>query len=150
MTKQDEIAAFLNEYVSLPRVTNRHGWTAGHSWASYPPHAAGPTADQLADELLAVAEFRALQLGTWLGTADGQIIAEAIEMVAPPFYRQDIGLLFDALRLAASLQEHEGRRVAGRFALGVLASAGLFTVLAVSGRSTRHAALRQAQDSLIG
>ena len=71
-----------------------------------------PTADELAHELLTDAEFEALQLGTWLNTTNGKVISEAVEMVLPPFYRQDAELLVEALQLAANLRR--GRAGAGR------------------------------------
>jgi hypothetical protein len=78
-------AAFLDAHITLPRVTE---WAVqGYSWLygyyQQPPRL---SAEELAQELLGIAEFRALQLGTWLGTTHGQIIAEAVEVVAPPFY----------------------------------------------------------------
>ena len=42
-------------------------------------------------------------------------------IVTPPFYRQDIELLVDALKPAASMQQREGQEVAGRLALGAIA-----------------------------
>ena len=59
-----------------------------------------------------MAEFRALKLGTWLLTPDGQVLAEAVELVTPPFYRADVELLIDALQIAAKQQHREGRNLA--------------------------------------
>src|SRR6266852_4580374 len=44
-----------------------------------------PLPEELAHELLGLAEFRTLQLGTWLDTTDGQIIAKAVEAVVPAY-----------------------------------------------------------------
>jgi hypothetical protein len=56
-------------------------------WQEWPPITdERTTAEALAKELLGIAEFRALQLGTWLGTTNGEVITEAAEMVAPPFF----------------------------------------------------------------
>jgi hypothetical protein len=88
MTKQEEIAAFLHQHITLPRIVSPY-WAQQQQYLMQPR----PTVEQTANELLQIAEFRALRLGTWLGTVDGQVITEAVEAVAPPFYRQDIELL---------------------------------------------------------
>lgn len=120
-TKQEQIAQFLNERCSFPRCRYRF-----RQWEEWPPIVEErPTAEALAKELLAIAEFRALQLGTWLGTTDGQIITEAVEMVAPPFYRQDIELLVEALKLAAAMQQSQGQDKAFWVGVGFLAAAGI-------------------------
>jgi hypothetical protein len=63
--------------------------------------------------------------GTWLGTENGQVIAEAVEIVSPPFYRQDGKLLVEVLKLAAAMQKSEGEDRAGAVALtAVLTAAG--------------------------
>lgn len=135
MTRQQQIAAFLDQHMTWPRAS---GW-AGHdySWPyDYGWRAPRPTAEDLARELLGMAEFRALQLGTWLGTTDGQIITEAVELVAPPFYEEDIELLVAALEYAARLQHQEGQQVAGRVAVGAAVAAGVVAVgIVVSGRA---------------
>ncbi len=43
-------------------------------------------------------------------------------MAAPPFYRQDIELLVEALKLAASMQATEGQDKAGKVVLEPSAS----------------------------
>lgn len=63
-----------------------------------------------------VAEFRALQLGTWLSTPDGRLLVEAVELVTPPFYRADVELLVEALQIAAKEQQNQVRK---DLALGV-------------------------------
>jgi hypothetical protein len=126
MTKQEKLAAFLDAQIAFPRVTGPY-WHA----SAYPYRYLAqqrPTAEQLAEELLGFAEFRALQLGTWLGTADGQVIAEAVEMLAPPLYREDAELLVAALNYAAELQWREGQKIAGRVALGAIGAALLVGV----------------------
>ena len=130
MTKQEQIAAFLDQHITLPRVPVSYGlWGNAYPWArsyQYPYVAAQrPTVDHVARELLGITEFRALQLGTWLGTTDGQVIAQAVESVTPPFYRRDIELLVAALQHAATLQQQEGQQAAGRFALGAIGVAGV-------------------------
>jgi len=137
MTKQEQIAAFLDAHITLPRVTERaaqgYSWLYGYDYQQ-PPR---PSAEELAQELLGIAEFRALQLGTWLGTTHGQIIAEAVEMVAPPFYDEDIEMLISGLQHAAKLQQQEGQRAAGRFALGTVCAAA---VVAAGIATSRRAA----------
>jgi hypothetical protein len=137
VTKQEQIAEFLGRSITLPRAP--YGWT-GQRWQGYPHLYQGPrpTPDQVAQELLAIPEFRALQLGTWLGTTKGEIIAEAVEMVAPPFYREDVELLVDGLKLAAQLQATEGQEKAGQVALGVICVAAVIA-LGLSGGESRAA-----------
>lgn len=104
----------------LPRYMPRAAW----------PTADRPTAQQLAEELLADAEFAAFGLGTWLGTDQGALAAQAIELVSPPFLRADEQLLREALLIAARMQAAGKRRAAlgtlglGAVAAGVLLAAG--------------------------
>lgn len=126
MTKQEQIAQFLDQHITLPRAAAPYAW-AGHPWIPgvYPMQRARPTYEQVANELLGIAEFRALQLGTWLGTTDGQVITEAVEMVTPPFYREDVELLVEGLKLAAQLQALKSQDKAGKIALGVIGVAAV-------------------------
>jgi hypothetical protein len=122
MTDPERITQFINAHVTLPRAVH----PLGGSYIVATPHQPGarcPNPEQLAQEFLGLAEFRALQLGTWLGTTDGQAITKAVEMVTPPLYRQDIQLLVAALTCAARLQQREGQRLAGVVALGAVAVA---------------------------
>jgi hypothetical protein len=129
MTKQQEIAQFLDQHITLPRVASPFGWSGQQWWAQPSPYLRQrPTHQQIARELLAIPEFRALQLGTWLGTTDGQIIAEAVELVTPSFYREDVELLVNALQLAAQLQSQEGQEKAGMMALGALGVAAVVAI----------------------
>jgi len=146
MTRQEQIAAFLDRHITLPRAPIPYGpWGVAYPWAQscrYPyvltPR---PTVEQAAHELLGLAEFRALQLGTWLGTTDGKVIAEAVETVTPPFYRQDVELLVAALQHAVALQQQEGQQAAGRYALGALGVAGVVALaIAASGSGSGQAA----------
>jgi hypothetical protein len=81
---------------------------------SYPMHAAPiasqHTADDVAEWLLADAEFRALKLGNWLSTPDGELVMTAIGMLAPAPYAQDAQLLAEALQLAARRQQDDARK----------------------------------------
>jgi len=93
-----------------------------------------PTPEEIGRWFLQDAEFRALELGTWLGTTNGEVIAGAVENFLPPLYREDAKLLVDALKFAADLQQTEGREVAGKWALG---SIGVFVLVAL-GINARH------------
>ena len=124
MSRQEQLAAFLNQHVTFPRPPSVLATGLYPApWRS--PQPSRPSADELARQLLEVAEFRALQLGTWLGTSDGQIFAEAIEMVLPPFYCADAELLIDALQIAAREERHRERR---NLALGV----GVLALIAIA------------------
>lgn len=117
-TRQKQIAAFLEGYFTGLRRRHR---VLGEDWMWQRQERA--TAKAIAEELIKVAEFRALRLGTWLGTENGQVMAEAVEMVSPPFYRQDEELLVVALKLAAAMQKSEGENRAGAVALTAVISA---------------------------
>lgn len=117
--RQRQLTEFLDQHVNLPRRV------AGRAFAWHPP-TDRPTAVELAGQLLAIAEFRVLGLGTWLGTPDGEFFTAAVEAVSPPFYRQDEELIVEALKLAAKMQSGN-RRAAGALALGA-AVAGIFLI----------------------
>jgi hypothetical protein len=76
-----------------------------------------PAAQQLAQAFLEDAEFRSLNLGNWLGTMDGELIAEAVSAVIPPEYSAAFNVAVEGLKLAASLQAKEGRQTAGKVAV---------------------------------
>lgn len=129
--REEQIAAYVRGKPPFPLV------------AAPPPHymklpgygpPQRPTAEEIGRWLLQDAEFRALELGTWLGTTDGEIIASAVESFLPPLYRQDVELLVDALKFAADLQQTEGREVAGAWALGSIVVAGILWLGIKSGR----------------
>ena len=92
-------------------------------WASHPyflrPNPL-PNPEDYARTLLADSEFRALQLGTWLGTTDGEIISCAVAQVIPLPYRPEYGLLVNGLTLAAKLQAQEGQAAAEKVLLVLL------------------------------
>lgn len=139
MTKTEQIAQFVDEYIAWPRVRMSGFEEIRMPWEQ-PEFCVGfqgqrPTLEALVNELLGVAEFRALQLGTWLNTADGQIIVQAVESVSPPFYRQDIELLAAALQYAAEHQQKAGRQKAGRFAIRAVGAAAVLGVLIAASNS---------------
>lgn len=78
---------------------------------------------------MADAEFRTLQLGTWLNRPDGELISAAVVAITPPPYAEDIELLTDALKLAAQAQRSEG---IGRAFLATGAAATLTLLVAAS------------------
>ncbi len=139
MTTQQQIAEFVDTHIVWPRATGAFGlWDADLPWVQ--PYSAvlapRPSVDELARELVGIAECRALQMGTWLGTTDGKVIARAVEMVTPPFYSQDVELLVAALQRAAQLQQEEGQQVAGRNALVAVGAAALIALfIFVAGES---------------
>lgn len=131
MTKQEKLTNLLNERVIWPRmVSPEFSSTMGFPWenrfSNYPDPR--PSVEQLADELLGIAEVRALRLGAWLTTPDGEMIAQAVEAMSPPLYRQDVELLVAALQLAAKRQQLEGQERAGKFAVGAI---GVATAVAI-------------------
>ena len=75
------------------------------------------SAGQVADALLADAEFRALKLGTWLNTPSGELVAAAVMALTAAPFKQDIDLLIEGLQLAAQRQQAEARP---KLAVGLL------------------------------
>jgi hypothetical protein len=119
VTKQEQVASFISNSILVRDRLGRFDFPA-----SGLPDANG-YADQRSVEdfalrLLTMSEFRALQLGAFLRTPDGQIISQAAEMVLPPGYRQQIEFLVAGLQLAARLQQREGEKTAGLVAVSVL------------------------------
>jgi hypothetical protein len=98
-TQRDRLVSYLGRFAADWPRQERFGW--------HPTVASSNTPQQIAEMLLADAEFRALRLGTFLGTPDGRLIAAAVEALTPPPYREDVALLIDALQLAAKTQQKE-------------------------------------------
>jgi hypothetical protein len=101
--QQYELADFLNAHLNLPRDQGIHR-------VSWRVTQRRPTANELAEQFLRLAEFQALRLGTWLSTPEGELLIEAVEMISPPFYRTDIELIVEALQIAAKNRQHRVRR----------------------------------------
>lgn len=136
MTKQEQIAAFIERNVDWPRANASFRevplpWEQSEFICASNNQQTRPTVEGLAMEFLDNSEFLALRLGTLLGTTQGEIIAQAVEMASPPFVREDVELLVDALQVAAKLQN---QRVAGRLALGAIAAAVVVILFASSYR----------------
>lgn len=121
MTSKEEIAKFANEYFAqFPR--------CGVIRMAQDPMSFSrqrPSKERLAEDLLKNAQFRVLQLGTWLGTPDGQLIIDAVELVTPQFFGEDVALISDALILASQAQQRQGMAKAGLSSLCVLAAGAL-------------------------
>jgi len=81
-----------------------------------------PSVAEFGEWLLNNAEYDSLHLGDWLGTTDGQIIADAVGMVIPPMYKPEYNLAIDGLKLAARIQHEQGR---SRFVRGVAKTVGV-------------------------
>lgn len=107
----------------------------GHPWGRTAWQQPLPTVDQFAQGLVADAEFRSLQLGTWLGTTDGEVIETAVGMVIPPIYKPEYELAVDGLKLAARLQQQAGQEMAGKVALSVVGASLLAAGVVALGRS---------------
>ena len=122
MTKQEQITDFLNRYVTnWPRSWGpfRERFYPFGGWRQR------PNAEAVAKEFLGIAEFRELQLGTWLGTTNGEILTAAVEAVVPMFYAEDVELLVDALKIAAEAQQQQGQKKALATAVGAMVVIGL-------------------------
>ena len=131
MATPQQVTEFLVEHVVAgwprqPLYPAYPAYTLAPQYQQYqPPVADGTSPQQLAEYLLASAEFRALRLGTWLQSPDGQLIAEAVEAISPPPLREDIELLVDALTLAAASQQGQSRARAVLAAIFTSVAAGL-------------------------
>lgn len=123
-----QVAGYLDaRFLSWPRASVPTYLAHLQPWA----YRVQPAPSQLAAELLEDAEFRALQLGTWLTTDQGQLIAEAVKMISPPFLRAEEQLIVEALTLAAR-QQSRGNQRAGALALGAVAVCGLLAAMKLS------------------
>jgi hypothetical protein len=105
-------------------------------WNPPAPLATQHTVRNVTDWLLSDAEFKALKLGNWLTTPDGQFFAEAVSMITPAPYAQDIDLLIEALHLAAKLQQEDAR---GKIALAMF---GVGAAALILGAGRAPASLR--------
>jgi hypothetical protein len=130
MAAQEEITEFLNVFIQAwPRDPT---WNNGpFLFRPRPAMAYQTTASEIAQELLAMAEFRALRLGSWLNTPNGELIAAAVEQLTPPPYRMDTDLLIDALQIAARSQQRAEREKA--LGIGVVSAIGAVLVSAARG-----------------
>lgn len=103
-TTQQELAGYVASFTATwPR---HEPWV----WNAQQTMSGSHSAQQVADALLADAEFRALKLGTWLSTPEGELVAAAVTALTPPLYREDAELLIEGLQLAAKQQQAEARK----------------------------------------
>jgi hypothetical protein len=121
-TPQQRITAYLDKFTAQ---WPRHG----RAWYGQQTMASVYSSGQIADTLLADAEFRALRLGTWLSTPTGELLAAAVAALTPPPFQQDAALLIEALQLAAQRQQAEARQ---KIAVGLLGGAALAIALGSS------------------
>jgi hypothetical protein len=86
MTQQEGLTDWLASNIIWPRITsdflNDMFCNRFENFSDCPEPR--PSTWELADELLGIAGFRALQLGTWLATPDGEMLTTAVEAVSPP------------------------------------------------------------------
>jgi hypothetical protein len=130
VAKCSQIADFLRRRVTFAQYVSSYPW--GPMYGHWQPL---PATEQFAKDLLADTEFRSLQLGSWLGTTDGEVITTAVGMVIPPIYKPEFDLAVDGLRLAARLQQQEGLQVAGKVAVSVVGASLITAGLVMIGRS---------------
>jgi hypothetical protein len=104
---QERVADYLASQATVgPHVRAAQN---AYGWLTPPPL---PPAQTLANEFLADTEFRAIQLGTWLNTTEGQIIADAVARVLAPGYQPMFSIIVEALQIAAARQTGRSRRSA--------------------------------------
>jgi hypothetical protein len=129
VVKCNQIADFLRRRITfIPNVY-------GHPWGRTAWQQPLPGVEQFAKDLVADAEFRSLQLGTWLGTTDGEVIETAVGMVIPPIYRPEYDLAVDGLKLVARLQQQAGQEVAGKVAASIVGVSLVAAGVVALGRS---------------
>jgi hypothetical protein len=126
----EEVAQFLEEFVrDWPRDPT---WQGGpFPFRSLPAMAYQISAEELAGQMFESVGFRALRLGSWLSTPDGELMAAAVELLTPPPYEVDAKLLVDALRIAATRQ----RSAVLEKAVGIGVVAAIGAVLLSGSRS---------------
>ncbi len=126
-TQMDRLVAYLAKFIyQWPRRTSPFDFVLPATVSSvFSPQ-------QIAEQLLADAEFKAIKLGTILNTPDGQLLAGAVGALTPPPYDEDIALLVEALQIAAKLQQDAARDVLLK---GAVIALGVTVVAAALGNS---------------
>jgi hypothetical protein len=130
MADKDQLAAFLRGFLPTVPGFSQFG-TPVNPYAFRPLETHyPPAAEELAERLMKQAEFRALGLGAFLSTPDGEMIAAAVgEVITPPF-QPYYTLVVTALQLAAHRQQQHGReRAAGLTGAGMLLTLLLLAIL---------------------
>ena len=123
-SKQQQIIDYLSRHPVFCAYVDNASQIDPLSWPYMMPPVL-PSVEKLTQAMLQDAEFRALRLGSWLGTTDGRAIAEAVRLAIPPQYGAAYNLAVEGLTLAARMQRNEGRQTAGAIALLVLVGAFL-------------------------
>lgn len=122
-TTPEQIARYVRSHPTFAPYAPRDRATllGSGSLANCPPQ----TAAELADELLEDVGFRALELGGFLSTADGELIASGVELALPSADSRVVNLALEALKLAASEQSRLTPLQAGGLVAGGLLLAWL-------------------------
>lgn len=108
MATQADLADFISRRISVGRVqpgTNNYLYFSRWAPPYYGP--ALPTIQQIADDLVADAEFKGLQLGGFLNTPTGEFLEQAVEMIVPKAFSLEFELIVAGLKLAADRQQGE-------------------------------------------
>lgn len=129
MATQQDITNFVNRHFGMPLPPHRWPTLDQIGAPARPPTS---SAEECAQALVQDEEFRALQLGTWLNTPNGEVISAAVQAALPPPYNAEVRVITDGLRLAAEMQRRQGWKTAGGI-FGVGAVVMILTILARSG-----------------
>jgi hypothetical protein len=105
-----QIARYVAEHPAFAPYAPRYGYPAG-SWlrGSRPAQSAAELAEAMVEDV----GFQALQLGGFLMTPDGELIAEGVRMALPSTDRVVFDLAVESLTLAAQKQATISRRQVG-------------------------------------
>jgi hypothetical protein len=129
MADQRQIAHFVRTRVTIGQVQpgGHHLHSFYDPYAVHFPYGAAPlpTAAQAGEDFYRDAEFRALQLGTFLNTPSGEFLEQAVELVVPRLMSPEFELIVGALKYAAARQQGETRSKAA-LAVGGSLLLGLF------------------------
>lgn len=110
MATQQEITSFVTRRFGLPLPAGP--WpTLDHAVAG--PRPPTTSAEDCARALVRDEEFRALQLGTWLNSPDGEVIAAAVQAALPQPYGYEAKVIIEGLQIAAKEQRRQGLKTAG-------------------------------------
>ena len=108
MATQENIADFIGSRVTLGRVQpGLNNYFYFRRWAPRYYGPALPTPQEIANALLADAEFKGLQLGGFLNSPTGEFLEQAVEMVVPRALSPEFGLIVAAVKLASDRQRGE-------------------------------------------
>jgi hypothetical protein len=123
-----QIARYVAEHPVFVPYVPRPGYPAG-IW--HPGSRPALSAAELAEDMAEDVGFQALQLGGFLSTPDGELIAEGVRLALPNTDRVVFDLAVEALTLAAEKQTTISPRQVG---VGILVGALLLWLLS-SGES---------------